>query len=61
MEDSSKKEFKHKKALSGVKAVALSICVIVLVILVSCILVLRLMPDSIGAYFIADFFESIGG
>ena len=57
MEDSSK----NKKAMNGAKIAVLTICVIILTIIISCIVVLKLMPDSIGAYYIQDIFESIFG
>ena len=65
-EDEKKgKEGSKEKQKSNAKRAALSviitILIIILVIVISCIIVLKLMPDSIGAYYIQDFIALVQG
>lgn len=39
--------------------ILVSVLIIIFVVVVCCILILKLMPDSIGAYYISDVIESI--
>ena len=57
-----KNKYQYKTAAGGVLSlIALIISSIILVISVCIILILKLMPDSIGAYYIMDIIGSIFG
>jgi lipopolysaccharide/colanic/teichoic acid biosynthesis glycosyltransferase len=52
-----RKDESKRTALS----VIITILIIILVIVVACIIVLKMMPDSIGAYYIQDFIDTVQG
>lgn len=53
------KERRKTESKRTALSVVITILIIILVIVVACIIVLKMMPDSIGAYYIQDFIQTI--
>ena len=56
-EEEKKQKVKRKIGLT----ILLTILIIILVVVGSCIIVLKTMPDSIGAYYLRDLIEYFSG